>query len=199
MCIRICLLQFCIIARVYEKTWDFKPCQQVWMISAHRHACALTLMIFPCTHENWVQHPMGMRSHNWAFPRTRTLVWMRQNNVNGLPLLYLSHNSHSTSRSATQLHTHPSSSTKSRPTAIIPEPVSQPPPSTETKIIGYICHVRVLSCCLLGVRNESGQTQSWTTSRIFIEGLMYLIMVTKQKIIACKIRFDNNKNKTNIK
>ena len=31
-------------------------------------------MIFPRTHENWVQHSMGMRARNLAFPRTRMLV-----------------------------------------------------------------------------------------------------------------------------
>ena len=44
------------------------------MLRAHRHACAQIFMIFPRTHENWVQHPMGMRARNLAFPRMRTLV-----------------------------------------------------------------------------------------------------------------------------
>ena len=32
------------------------------MLRAHQHARARTFLICPRTHENWVQHPMGMRA-----------------------------------------------------------------------------------------------------------------------------------------
>ena len=49
------------------------------MLRAHRHACARTFMIFSRTHENWVQHPMGMRTRNLASPRTRMPVCTKHN------------------------------------------------------------------------------------------------------------------------
>ena len=45
------------------------------MLRAHRHAmCAHFYDLASRMHENWVQHPMGMRARNLAFPRTRTLL-----------------------------------------------------------------------------------------------------------------------------